>query len=113
MKRFLTFLFFAGITTLAMAQPPRPNPYGRQGSSVSARNDRYIGKSYRYNNRERDRDIAKVYRKYSRKIRAVNNRLFASRYKKVNEINRLERERDVEIGKINAKYYSRRNLARN
>lgn len=112
MKRLLTLLFFAGITTVVMAQPARPNPYARQGAPVSSRYSPSIGKSYKYTSRERDRDVAKVYRKYSRKIRAVNNRLFASRYKKVNDINRLERERDIEIGKINARFYSRRNVAR-
>ncbi|MBL7751523.1 MAG: hypothetical protein JNN29_09060 [Chitinophagaceae bacterium] len=112
MKRLLTLLFFAGITTVVMAQPPRPNPYGRQNGPVATRSSQYIGKSYHYSSRERDRDIAKVYRKFSRKIRSAGNRLFASRYKKVNEINRLERERDLEIGKINAKFYSRRNSAR-
>jgi len=113
MKRLLTLLLFTGITTLVVAQPPRPNPYGRPGAPMtSSRPPASLGKTYHYSSNERDREIAKVYRKYSRKIRQVNSRIFMGKYKKVNAINRLERERDVEIGKLNAKYYSRRNRAR-
>lgn len=97
-------------SALAFAQPGQSYP-PRRGPVVVNRPAASRGNMYTFTARQRDRAMAKIHRNYDKKIRQVNKRIFMNRYRKADKIRQLERQRNVEIGRINARYFSVRNRA--
>lgn len=110
MKKLFACILATGLAGFVYAQPggyypsrtPRPPATFRTMAPV---------KSYKFTQGKKDRTIARIHRKYERKIREVTHRLFMSRFKKMETVRHLERERDIEIGRVNARFYNNHNRA--
>jgi len=109
MKKIFTFLLFTGLTSFSFAQNGRITAPSQNPHRVMVRTP--AGGSYTFTAKQRERAVAKIHRRYARKIREVNGRLFASRHKKMELTRQLEHQRDIEIGRMNARYHSNRNRA--
>lgn len=115
MKSMFTLMLLLGLMASAAAQPgvkhpgkfqPVPKPKGALTVSAGVS----MGPMYTFTLRERNRAIAKVNRYYNRKIDREQHRIFVGRMEKERRIHRLRAQKDFEIRKINAKFYSPRNL---
>ena len=81
------------------------NGYGDKKEVVvyhDSRNDNHA--DGRFNFRERDMKIAAINRDYDSKVREVRNRFFMSRFKKEQQISRLEAQRNDEIKRLYSYY---------
>lgn len=114
MKKFFFFLLITVMTATAFAQPGRTYPAypppSQRSTGYSGSGFR-TGDTYQFSYKQRDKAIKKIHKRYNKKIREVKNRWLMGRNRKDDEVNRLERERDMEIGRVNARFYNKRNRA--
>lgn len=131
MKRIFTLLFASTMLSTAFAQYGQSGQQQR-GKDVYAHNsnrdnnryddnysrdDKNYGRdnrgfdrgAYTFTLREKDMQIARIYREYDYKIQSVKARNFMSWYQKKRLINDLQNQRDNEIAGINYRFNSSKN----
>ena len=112
MKKVFTLLLSAGLISSAFAQYKPGNDidrgYDRNGD-IASNSEKYKNEKRfknengrnKYNKSyasiQRDAQIARINREYNYKVEGVKNRLYMSRSRKINIINRLQEERRKDI----------------
>jgi len=124
MKRILTLLFAVGAITVAQAQNSRSYPDDRYGRDVilgdrndrndrSDRNDRTYENNSRYNysfsSKERDKQIDRINREYDQRIRKVEKDRYSRSYERTSQVRRLEDQRRQEIAQVWERFRSSNN----
>jgi hypothetical protein len=131
MKKIFTLLFSMAMLSTAFAQYGQ-NGQQQRGNDVYASNanrdnerhddnyscdDKNYGRdnrgsdrgSYMFTLREKDMQVAQIYREYDYKIQSVKARNFLSWYQKKRLINDLQNQRDNAIADINYRFNSKKN----
>ncbi len=112
MKKIITLVAAVFVVASAFAQFDRDDNRNdndkRRDAIYRDDNRRENDRLYVYDNRQRDREIARINWEYDRKIASIRARWFMSRSKKERIIWSLEEDRKREIRMVYEKYNGRR-----
>lgn len=115
MKKIITLVAAVFLITSAFAQSNSDNnryDNDKRRDAVYRDDDRRDNdRLYVYDNRQRDREMARINWEYDRKIASIRDRWFMSRSKKERIIWSLEEDRRREIRMVYEKYNGRRDRA--
>jgi hypothetical protein len=112
MKKIITLLFCLGTLSTVFAQKYPDNSRRDNQRNVYANdknNDRRYKDSYAFSTRERNEQIAMVYREYNARIDEVKHKGYLKNKDKRRLIADLEVERSARIRSINARFADGRN----